>query len=186
MTATVGAPVATLCAVDTRMITRGRGRATLATAIVAGSLASSLLAGCSSGSGATSRQFYAPADGVYADSGDIRALNVLVVAAEDSSTGVLVMTLANRGERPDRLTAVEADGGSVQLSGPADLPAGGSLRFGHDTDPTALVSGLGADPGEAMELTLRFSRAEPVTLRTVVMPATGDYADITPSATAGS
>lgn len=166
------------------MITRGRGRSRLGTALVAASLAGSALTGCSSGEGATSRQFYAPADGVYADSGDIRALNVLVVAAEGSSTGVLVMTVANRGRRADRLTGIETDAGSVVLSGPAELPAGGSLQFGSDTDPTATVTGLGAEPGEAIEVTLRFSRAEPVTLRTVVMPATGDYEDITPSASA--
>lgn len=172
--------VATLCAVDTTLITRPR-RAGVALALAAG-----LLTGCSAGDDATSRQPYAPADGIYADSGSIRALNVLVVASEGASEGVVLMALANRGTRSDRLTAIDSSAGTVELSSPVELPPGGAVRFGSDADESVSITGLTRAPGETIELTLSFERAEPVTLRTVVMPATGDYADITPSVPAAA
>lgn len=172
--------LATLCAVKPTSLDKRTARSVPA---VAGALlAGAVLTGCAAGFGATSAQSYAPADGVQAESGDLRALNVLVVADEGATAGVLVMTVANDGARDDRLTAVETSGGRVALSGPVDLPAGSATAFGNDTEASATVTGLTADPGETIEVTLSFARATPITLRTVVVPAAGDYAGITPSA----
>ena len=51
---------------------------------------------------ATSAKPYAPSDGIMADSGDLRVLNALVVAADGDSTGVVSATIANRGDRRRR------------------------------------------------------------------------------------
>ena len=144
--------------------------------------ATALLTGCAAGFDATSLKPYAPSDGVIGQSGELRALNVLVVAEDGATEGVLVMTLANDGDRPDQLTAIDSDSGTVAFDGPVEIPAGGAVAFGSDTETTATVTGLSAAPGEAIQLELTFSRAEPLRLRTVVMPATGDYASITPPA----
>ena len=171
--------VATLCAViRTRLVKRTARRVP---AVAGALLAGAVLTGCASGFGATSAQPYAPADGIQAESGDLRALNVLVVAEEETTAGVLVMTVANDGTRDDRLTGVETSGGSVTPSGPVDLPAGSAVSFSNDTEATATVTGLTAGTGETIEVTLSFARATPLTLRTVVVPATGDYEGITPS-----
>lgn len=152
---------------------------------VAGALvAGVLLSGCAAGFDATSIKPYAPADGVNGESGDVRALNVLVVAAPSASSGVVVMTIANDGTRDDRLTGIETPSGTVTLSGPGELPAGGTTQFSNDTENTAVVSNLTKLAGEAITLRLRFERAEPLRIRTVVMPATGAYEGITPSPTA--
>ncbi|HET9945398.1 MAG TPA: hypothetical protein VFR56_07065, partial [Actinomycetes bacterium] len=50
-------------------------------AALAAALTVTVLAGCSSGFGATSTKDYAPSDGIVAGDGDIRVLNALVVAA---------------------------------------------------------------------------------------------------------
>jgi copper(I)-binding protein len=142
-----------------------------------------VLAGCSAGFDATSIQPYAPGDGVLANSGDIRVLNALVVAAEGERTGVVSMTVVNRGTTDDRLTDLTSPHGSVDLTGDTSLPAGGTLRFGSDTDVTAVIRNMTAQVGQTIRLRLSFARNQPVTLDTVVMPATGDYAEITPSAT---
>lgn len=177
--ARAGRTVATLCAVErTWVILRGGRRVS---ALAGAAVAGALLAGCSAGFDATSTQPYAPADGLYAESGTMRALNVLVVADDTGSSGVLVMTLVNRGDGDDRLTDVESSGGTVSLSGPADLPAGEALRFSNDTEPTVTFAGLTALAGEAIEVTLRFADAQPITVNTVVVPADGDYAGITPA-----
>lgn len=140
------------------------------------------LAGCGAGNTTTSRMDYAPADGLIATSGNIRALNVLVVASEGSSDGLVVMTLANKGTSGDRLTDIQSSSGSVELSGPTTIEAGQALTFGADTETTAVVRGLDVKPGEAVEVTLNFENAAPISLNTVVMPADGDYATLTPSA----
>ena len=48
---------------------------------------------------------------------------------------------------------------------------------------SATISSLTSLPGETITLHLRFRRADPVTINTVVVPATGAYATITPAPT---
>jgi copper(I)-binding protein len=139
-----------------------------------------LLAGCSAGFDATSIQPYAASDGINAESGDISVLNALVVAGEPSTTGVISTTIANRGERDDRLTGVTSPDATVTLDGTRDLPAGSTVLLGSGTDTSATLRGLTRLAGETVTLEFSFARAEPVTVRTVVMAATGDYADLTP------
>ena len=139
------------------------------------------LAGCATGNNATSRKDYAPADGLIATSGPVRALNVLVVGSEGSTDGVVVMTLSNRGPGDERLADIQTSSGTVELTGPTTIPEGGVLRFSNDTPTTAVLRGLDVEPGETIELKLNFDGADPIRLKTVVMPADGNYASITPS-----
>lgn len=174
--------VATLCAVtrSTEKL-KARRRGVLA-ALATVAAATSLVSGCAAGFDATSLQPYAPADGVYAESGEIRALNVLVVAADGATDGVVLMTIANDGRRDDRLVGIEADAGSVEADTPLTLPAGGTVAFGGpEAEASATVTDLQVQPGQTIELRLTFARAEPLSVRTVVMPATGDYEGITPT-----
>lgn len=139
-----------------------------------------LLTGCGAGIGAQSLQTYAPADGVLADNGSVRVLNALVVAGDSASTGVLSMTLVNVDDRDDRLSDITSTGGTVDLTGTRGLAAGRSVRFGAGTATAATIDELTRRPGQTVTLHLTFARSEPITLRTVVVPARGDYAEITP------
>jgi len=160
-------------------VQRSRRLPTLA-ALAAVVTATALLGGCSAGFDATSTKPYAPADGVIASSGDLRVLNALVVVAEGGDEGLVSMTVVNRGTQDDRVTGITTPSGSVAVDGDTRLPAGGSLTFGA-AGTTATVSGLAKAPGQAIELRVAFARAEPVLLRTVVVPAVGEYATLTPS-----
>jgi copper(I)-binding protein len=162
--------------------TRRPRRAPAVAAAAAVSLLASLLAGCSASFNATAVKPYAPADGIYAVSGDIRVLNALVVAGDGGRTGVVSMTVANTGDQDDRLTGLTSPTGTVQLSGDTTLPAGGAVRFGSDTEASATISGMTRLAGESIRLRLTFARTQPITIDTVVVPATGDYAELTPSA----
>ncbi len=142
------------------------------------------LTSCSTGFNATSVQPYSPADGVRAQSGQLRALNVLVVASASATSGVVITTVVNDGARDDRLVSVESPDATVTLSGIGDIVAGGTLKLSNDTPTTATVTGLTRLAGETIELTLTYERAEPVSVRTLVVAADGEYAGITPSATA--
>ena len=150
------------------------------TAFAAAVTATAFLGGCSAGFDATSTRPYAPADGVIADSGDLKVLNALVVAADGADTGLVSMTVVNKGTKDDRVTGITSPSGTVTIDGDDQLPAGGALSFGTE-GATATISPLDQSPGQGVELKITFSRAEPVTLRTVIVPATDEYSSLTPS-----
>jgi hypothetical protein len=150
-------------------------------AALAAVLTATALTGCSSGFDATSTKDYAPSDGIVAGEGDIRVLNALVVAAEGADEGVVSMTVVNRGESADRITGIESDAGDVTLGGDTSLPPGAAVSFGTE-EATATITGLSKDPGQAVEMTVRFAKAEPLTFRTVIVLGTDDYASLTPPA----
>jgi hypothetical protein len=139
-----------------------------------------LASGCSAGLQAQTVKPYSPADGVMGDSGDIRVLNALVVADATGSTGVVSLTIVNRGNEDNSLTDLTSPDGTVDLTGTRDLPAGQAVRFGATTEPSATISDLTSKPGENITLVLTFARSEPLRLRTIVLPAAGPYADLTP------
>jgi copper(I)-binding protein len=156
------------------------------TAVITAVAAAALVAGCSAGFDATSTQPYAPADGILANSGDLRVQNALVVASDSISSGVVIMTIANRGDSDDRLTGLTSPDGTVDLTGDTTLAAGSAVRFGSDTDPSATITALTALPGETITLRLTFRRAEPLEIKTVVVQADGYYSSITPGPTTES
>jgi hypothetical protein len=143
-------------------------------------LALLLATGCAAGLHAQTLEPYAPADGVMATSGDIRVLNALVVSDETGGTGVVSLTIVNRGNRDDSLTDLTSTDGTVDLTGTRDLPANRAVRFGATTEPSATIADLTRKPGQNITLTLRFAHSQPLTLNTIVVPAKGPYADITP------
>jgi len=139
-----------------------------------------LVGGCSAGYDAQTIKPYAPSDGVLANSGSLRVLNALVISQDGSGRGLLSMTIVNRGRRDDRLTDITSPVGRVDLTGNRDLPAGGAVGLGAGTDPAATIEALARVPGQAVTLHLTFARAEPLTVRTVVVSPTGPYASLTP------
>jgi hypothetical protein len=141
-----------------------------------------LLSGCASGFGATSIQPYAPSDGILANTGELRILNILVVST--GANGVVSATIVNRGRTKDALEDMTSPDGTVDLTGDGEIPPGGAITLGADTETSATISGLTKLPGETITLKLTFRRADPVAIRTVVAPAKGYYASITSAPTA--
>ena len=141
-----------------------------------------LATGCASGFDATARQPYAPGDGIQAGTGDLRVVSALVVSPEDSGDGVILMAVVNNGDQDEEITSVESDEGEVDYTGSHTIPAGETVLFGAESDPSATIRNLSAEPGESVTVKINFAEAEPINLHTVVVPATGDYASITPAA----
>ena len=115
-------------------------------------------------------------------SGDVRALNVLVVAPTEGGTGVLSMTLVNSGTTTETLTGITSSAGEVQITGPGEIGPGESVRFGAGTVPAATISGLDAAPGANLRLQLSFDGTDPIRLSPPVVSASGPYASLTPAA----
>ncbi len=109
-------------------------------------------------------------------------MSALVVAPEDSRDGVILMAVVNNGEQDEEITSIEAGEGEVDYTGSRTIPAGETVLFSAESDPSATIRNLGTEPGEAITVKISFAEAEPISLRTVVVPATGDYASITPAA----
>jgi hypothetical protein len=160
-------------------VERTRNRALAAATAV---LSAVLLTGCAAGFGATSIKPYAPSDGVLANSGDLRILNMLVVST--GATGVVSGTIVNRGTTKDALTGMTSPDGTVDLTGSGKIGPKSAIRLGADTGTSATLSELTKLPGEVITLKLTFQRADPLTIRTVVVPASGSYSSITPAPTA--
>jgi hypothetical protein len=108
-------------------------------------------------------------------------LNALVVAGDGGRSGVQSMTVANRGTRDDRITAVSTPDATVSFDGPVELAAGEAVPFTGSGEASATLTGLTRLAGQTITVKLEFARTQPVTLRTVVVAAEGDYADITPA-----
>lgn len=139
-----------------------------------------LLGGCASGPDAAPKKPYSPGDGIVGNSGAIRVLNGIVVAPEGSTTGVISMTVVNRGDGADALTSVTSSQGTVDYAGSRTLAPGKSVRLAAESNPSAEIRDLTVKPGEFITLVLSFQGAEPLRLRTLVVPATGYYATVTP------
>jgi hypothetical protein len=144
-------------------------------------VAVALLTGCSAGFNAQTSQAYSAADGVLGNSGDIRVADALVVVPGNGATGVLSMTLLNRGTRSDRLVAISSPSGTVQLAGDTTLTPGDPDTYTATSSPSAVMTNVIASPGQNITLTLKFARTAPLKITTVVEPATGVYATVTPA-----
>ena len=159
---------------------RSRHRALV---IATAALAAGLLTACGAGFDATAIQPYSPSDGTMANTGDIRIQNALVVASPTVSTGVIVASIANRGDRDDTHTGITSPDGTVDLTGDGSLAAESAIRLGAGSNPSATISNLTKLAGQAITLRFTFAKSEPVSLRTVVLPASGVYTSITPGPT---
>jgi hypothetical protein len=166
---------------QSRTLSRRTFSASTAAAAVA---LAGLLSGCGAGFDATSVKAYAPSDGIMADTGHLRILNTLVVASASYSSGVIVATIANDGARADELTSITSPDGQVDLTGDGTIEPGAAVSLSAGSELSATITSLTSLPGETITLHLRFTRADPVTIRTVVVPASGPYASITPAPTA--
>lgn len=92
-----------------------------------------LLSGCGAGPDAQTRLSSQLTDGIEANIGDLRMVNVLLVAQPDGSA-VLVGTVVNNGKTSDRIGAIIANSVEATLTpfAPA-LNIGGKAVFSGDS-----------------------------------------------------
>lgn len=141
-----------------------------------------LLSACASGQDAVTRMSYAPSDGVEGSVGSVQVLNALVVAGPTGTDGTISMSVVNNAPDADRIVDISTDKGTVSYAGPTELAADQVLAFTSGAEPWATVRGLDVPAGDTIDLTLRFQNAGEITLQTVIYPAEGPYATITPQA----
>ncbi len=168
-----------------RPVTASRSRARRLLALT---LATPLLVACNNFDAQTD-QVYTPAQGVNDRSTDIDVLNALVVAGSDGS-GRLIAGLSSQADEDVELTGVQGEGEDAEVQfgtdgGDAVVPAGGFLQLADEGSAVIGATGEGVEIGDYVRLTMSFSSGDEVSVNAPVVPAEGDFADVTlPSSSA--
>ena len=155
----------------------------LSLAFTAVVLALSLTA-CGSGPNAATRQVKKVTDGteilIKSDGNNISVTNLLLVATEDGSA-VVVGTIINYSEERDALLGISANSVGAVITGEQNLDQNKPVRFEGDVATTkAIFSGVGAEAGKNVKLSLAFARAGVVTTNVIIRDKRDDYKNITP------
>ncbi|WP_062379588.1 hypothetical protein [Demequina pelophila] len=106
-------------------------------------LAAVALAGCSTINPITTQQAYDASDGVSVQIGDVRALNLIVVAEEEGGPAVLIGSLSNSGSE-DVAVSASIDGDAIVT---VDVAAGTTLTLGGESEETAVTGTATVQPG---------------------------------------
>jgi hypothetical protein len=155
----------------------------LSLAFTAVVLALSLTA-CGSGPNAATRQVKKVTDGteilIKSDGNNISITNLLLVATEDGSA-VVVGTIINYSEERDALLGISANNVGAVITGEQNLDQNKPVRFEGDVATTkAVFSGVGAEAGKNVKLSLAFARAGVITTNVIIRDKRDDYKNITP------
>ena len=138
--------------------------------------------GCGSNFDAQTQQPYQPAVGISDRSGQVYAINTLVVT-DGQGNGTVVSALINQSGAEDTLqsvTAVDDQGGGMSVQ---RLPQGGITLPPRNlvqlaTDGSARLSGESLEAGRFVTLTFAFANAAPVKVDVPVVAQTSTYADV--------
>jgi hypothetical protein len=152
-------------------------------AITATAMALSLTA-CGSGPNAETRNVKKVTDGaeimIKSDGNNISVTNLLLVATEDGSA-VVVGTIVNYSEERDALLGMSVNNIGAAITGEQNLDQNKPVRFEGDAATTkAVFSGVGAEAGTNVKLSLAFARAGVVSANVIIRDKRDDYADVTP------
>ncbi|WP_146605029.1 PT domain-containing protein [Jiangella anatolica] len=136
------------------------------------------VAGC--GIHEQTQRWYPADNGVNAEAGDVGLRNIQVVS-DGEGTATLVGTLTNRGGSDDELVEVIIGDVTGELAdGPLDLPVSGVTHLGPDADRVDAFD-VDATPGRTVSVEFRFENAPRTTVRALVRPAEGHYAEALPA-----
>jgi copper(I)-binding protein len=140
---------------------------------------------CSTGFGAQTTTMYTAPAGADVRTGDIKGLNMLVVA--DEGSGTLVAALVNPTEDDDELVGVTAtdldSDAEISVTGldtPVELPAGELVQVAAEDDEVTPIglSGDSVQPGQVLQLSLQFSRAGAISAEIPVVTREGAYTSV--------
>ena len=142
------------------------------------------LTACGAGPNAETRQNKKVTDGaeimIKNEGNNISVTNLLLVATEDGSA-VVVGTIINYSEERDALLGISVNNVAAAITGEQNLDQNKPVRFEGDVATTkAVFSGVGAQPGSNVKLSLAFARAGVITTNVIIRDKRDDYASVTP------
>ncbi len=140
------------------------------------------LSGCASGFDSPVLRDYNAVVGVNVRDGEVWAMNMLIVLPE-SGRGTLVGALLNKGEAGDRLVGATVslppeDKATVQSTMERSSVTLVPEQLVELSDPSTVAVEGDVVPGNFVDLTLQFQRAEPIQVKIPVVDAVGPYEDV--------
>ena len=155
----------------------------LSIALIASALALTLTGCYGAGPNAETRLIKRVTDGaevILKENGaNISVSNLLLVALEDGSA-VVIGTFVNYSDENDSLVGLSVNGIPAVITGETVLKQNQPLRFeGESATTKGVFSGVGAEPGVNVPLTLTFERAGEVTKNVIVRDQRDDYKNVT-------
>jgi len=143
-----------------------------------GALLVVVLTGCgASGPDAPTRNIRQVTDGVEAISGEIKAVNVLLVTQGDGSA-VLVGTLVNSDEVSDSIIGITANGIVGEVSATTMETDSPVIFAGDSANSSARFPGLNAKASDHVELEITFANAAPIKVSAIVRAKAEIYANV--------
>lgn len=144
-----------------------------------------VLSACGAGFGAQTNQVYQAGEGSNSRSGDVYALNTVVVS-DGEGNGTVVSALLNQQGTPDSLEdysvtdtagdAIDGPGLSQAIPLPAAGSAGQLVQVG--TDGALRLDGQNLVLGSVVDVSFSFAEAAPVLLTVPVVEPGSVYADV--------
>ncbi len=152
------------------------GRRT-AVAVVAVSLALGT-AGCSVTNPITTLNDYAASDGTLAEVGELRAINLLVLASAEGAEGTALGGVSNTGAEAVEVTLAFPEGSA---STSFDLAPGETVTLGPDQEEHFEIDSVPVPPGTYVELSIGTGRDGTTTVQVPVLDGTlPEYAELVP------
>ncbi|MFM6940919.1 MAG: hypothetical protein ACKOXI_02970, partial [Candidatus Planktophila sp.] len=106
----------------------------------------------------------------------------LLVATADGSA-VVVGHIVNRAGTPDQILGITAGGIEATITGETKLLTNKPIHFeGDSANAKAVFTGVGAEAGKNVDLTIGFARAGLVTVHAIIRDQRDVYAGITSGA----
>lgn len=149
------------------------------TALVCVSLLS--LSGCGIGFNAGTNTQKPSGNGAFQNVGDLEIRNATIVAnPNDPSSGTLIVSIYNNGEKADALTNVSSNSFESQSSSALSIGSNQILSVGLSPETTISLASmtLALVPGTYVNATFSFENAPSATLPILVNANTGIYKDI--------
>ena len=141
--------------------------------------------GCWSGNNAATTVQSASGDGTQVDATDITVDSATLVAGEaGSGKAAFLGTVYNPTQSPDELVSITAGGVEAKLTpSPLPIPALGAVAIQTGKTAQADFSGLEAETGTYVDVTMTFANAGEQTFTALLVPPAGFYASAAPEGT---
>jgi hypothetical protein len=153
-------------------------RIALVIAAVAGTAAAAT--GCAAGGGAATLQIQP--DFAAGASGDIQALNMVVVVDPATGAAQVTGTVVNNGDRAATLSGVTLDGKSVSVSGGGLAVAPhAALNLAAASGPSLVLAHSGSLAGHISPVALSFASGATISVAASTEANTGIYQQFQPS-----
>ena len=153
-------------------------RIALIVAAAAGTAA--VATGCAAGDGAATLQIRP--NFAAGSSGDVQALNMVVVVDPTTGAAQVTGTVVNNGDQPTTLSGVTVDGKSVAVAG-GGLAVGphAALNLAAPSGPKMVLANSGSTPGRNSPVALTFASGATISVAASTEANTGDYQQFQPS-----